>query len=157
MELHELHVLVGEAGARHHGRAVAGARVRRRARKVGASVAARGDDRVVGAEAMDGAVLETERNDAHALALVHDEVESEVLDEEVRVVAQRLAVERVQERVARTIGDARATLGLLAHAVVERGAAERALIDAAVLFAAERHADVLELENGFWRLCLCCC
>lgn len=42
MELHKLHVLVLQAGARRHGGAVARARVRRRAAEVRAPRAARG-------------------------------------------------------------------------------------------------------------------
>ena len=58
VELHELHVLQRQAGAQHHGVAVAGAGVGRGAREVGAAVAARRQDRLLGAESMDGAVIE---------------------------------------------------------------------------------------------------
>ena len=47
VELHELHVLVLQAGARRHGRAVARARVRRRAAEVRAPRAARRQDCVL--------------------------------------------------------------------------------------------------------------
>lgn len=50
MELHKLHVLVLQAGARRHGGAVARAGVRRRAAEVRAPRAARRQDRVLGLE-----------------------------------------------------------------------------------------------------------
>lgn len=37
-----------------------------------------------GAEAVDGTVLQAQRGDAHARAVVHDEVQGKVLDEELR-------------------------------------------------------------------------
>ena len=43
-----------------------------------------------GAEAVDGAVLQTQRRDTHALPLVHDQVQREILHEELGVVPQRL-------------------------------------------------------------------
>jgi len=148
MKLHELHVLVGDAGARHHRGAVARARVRRGAREVGAAVAARRHHRVVGAEAVEGAVLQAHGDHAHALAALHDEVEGEVLDEEVGVVSERLAVEGVEERVAGPVGDAAAALGLAAVAVVQAGAAKGALVDSAVGFAAERRGKSFSVDFG---------
>ena len=52
MELHELHVLEREAGAQHHGVAVAGADMRRGAGEIGAAIAAGGEDDLMGAEAV---------------------------------------------------------------------------------------------------------
>jgi len=48
VELHELRVLQGDAGAQSHRVSVAGASVRRGAREIGATVAARRQHRVVG-------------------------------------------------------------------------------------------------------------
>ena len=101
MELHELHVLQRQSGAQHHGVAVAGAGVGRGAGEVGAAVAAGGEDGDVGAEAVQRAVGEVERHDAAAGAVLHDEIDGEVLDEEGGGVADRLLVERVQHARAR--------------------------------------------------------
>ena len=68
VELHELDVLLRNAGARRHGVAVAGARVRAGARKVRATEAAGGEDCVVRAEAMDATVLEAQGN--HTTAFI---------------------------------------------------------------------------------------
>ena len=147
VELHELEVLQGQPRARDHGVAVARARVRGGGGEVRAPVAAGGEDGLVAAEPVDGAVLHAHRHHADALALVHDEVEREVLDEELRVVAERLAVERVQHRVPRAIRRARAAVRLAALAVVERLPAERALVDLALVGAREGQAVVLELDH----------
>jgi len=99
------------------------------------------------------AVLHVERHHADALAVaVHDEVEREVLDEELRVVAHRLPVERVQDRVPRPVRRARAPIGLASLAKVERLAAEGPLVDLALVRAREGHAVVLELDDGARRL-----
>ena len=50
MELHELHILTGQPRPGHHGSAVPGRGVGRGAREESASVAAGGEDGVVGAE-----------------------------------------------------------------------------------------------------------
>ena len=60
---------------------------------------------------------------------------------------QRLLVERVQHGVAGAVGG-RAGALRRALAVVRRHAAERALVDLAVLGARERHAVVFQLDDG---------
>src|SRR3546814_6262939 len=62
------------------------------------------------------------------------------------MAAQALLIERVQHGVAGAVGRRAGALGD-AFAVVRGHAAEGALIDLAVLGAAERHAVVLELED----------
>ncbi len=148
MELHELHVLQRQAGADDHGVAVAGAGVSARAGEIGAAEAARGHDCLFGANAMDAAVLEGQGHHAAADAVVHDEVEREVLDEEFGGIAQRLAVERVQHGVARAVGGGAGALGGRAFAELGGHAAEGALIDLAVVGAAEGHAVMLKLIHG---------
>ena len=131
MELHELHVLQRQAGAQHHAVAVARARVRGGAGEVRAAVAAGREDRRVRAEAMQLALGHVERDDAAARAVLHDEIDREVLDEERRLVPDRLLVQRVQHRVA---GAIRRGAGALRDALAEvrRHAAERTLVDPAV-------------------------
>ena len=100
MELDELHVLERQAGAEHHRIAVAGAGVGRRRGEIDLAVAAgRKHDRL-GAETVDRSVVEAQRDDAAAGAVLHDQVDREIFDEEVGVVLQALLVERVQHRVA---------------------------------------------------------
>ena len=152
VKLDEFHVLQRQAGAQHHAAAVTGAGVRRGAGGVGAAVAAGGEDRGLGAETVQRAVVELERDDAAADALiVHDQVDGEELDVEFGGVTQRLAVHGVQHGVAGTVGGGAGALRL-SLAVVQRHAAERALVDLAVLGARERHAPMLELVDGLGRV-----
>ena len=98
---------------------------------------------------MQRAVIELERDHAAAMAvLVHDQVDGEVLDEELGVVAQRLAIERVEHGVAGAVGRGAGALGRRAVAEIGGHAAEGALVDLAVLGARERHAPVLELVDS---------
>ncbi len=85
--------------------------------------------------------------DAAAFAVVHDQVEREIFDEEVGVVAQALLVERVQHRVAGAVGGGAGALRGGAFAHVLGHAAERALVDLAFVGAAERQAGMLELVD----------
>jgi len=68
------------------------------------------------------------RHDAAADALVHNEVEGEILDEEFGVVPERLLVERVQDGVAGAVGGGAGALGD-ALAELRGHAAERPLVD----------------------------
>ena len=146
MELHELHVLHRQTGAQRHAAAVTRAGVRRGAGEIRAAITAGGEDHGVRAIAMQPARGQVERHDAAAGAVLHDEVEREIFDEEFGVVLDRLLIQRVQHRVA---GAIRGRAGAMrrALAVVRGHAAERALVDAAVVGARERHAVVLELDD----------
>ncbi len=97
---------------------------------------------------MDGAVIEVPRDDAGAHTVGHDEIEREIFDEELRVVFQALAVERVQDRVAGTVGGGAGALDRRTVAEILHVTAERALIDLAFFGTRERHAVVLKLIDG---------
>ena len=133
MELHELEVLQRETGTGDHGVTVTRASVCARAAEVRAPVPARREHGLVRAEAVERAVLGAQRDHAHALALVHDEVERKVLDEEVGVVTEGLAVESVEEGMASTVGRGGAAVGLATLAELERLTTECTLVDFALL------------------------
>ncbi len=147
MELHEFHVLERQAGAQHHRVAVAGLGVGAGARRIGAAIAAGRQHRHLRAEAVQRAVVEVEGDHAAAAAfLVHDQVDGEVFDEKLGRVAQRLAVHRVQHGVAGTVGSSAGALRG-AFAVMGGHAAERPLIDLAVIAPRKRQAPMLEFVN----------
>mmetsp|Transcript_15598 Transcript_15598/g.21318 ORF Transcript_15598/g.21318 Transcript_15598/m.21318 type:complete len:375 (-) Transcript_15598:215-1339(-) len=149
VELHELGVLVGEAGPQRHGVAVAGAGVRGGAAEVGSAVAAGGEHGVLGADAVDGAVFHVQRNHAVAVAgVVHEQVHGEVLDEVGGVEGERAPVERVEHGVAGAVSRAGAPVGLAALAVLQALPAEGALVDLAVFRAAERKPELLQLQHS---------
>jgi hypothetical protein len=94
---------------------------------------------------MQRAVIKLQRDHAAAAAFViHDQVDREELDVELGRMAQRLAIHRMQHGVAGAVGGRAGALGG-ALAVMRGHAAERALIDLAVIAARERQAPVLEL------------
>ena len=152
VELDELHVLQRQAGAQHHGVAVAGAGMGRGAGEIGAAVAAGRQNHLMGAEPVQGAVFQGQRDDAAAGAVLHDQVDGEILDEELGRMPERLAVERVQDGMAGAVRRRAGALGLAALAEMGGHAAEGALIDLALLGAAERHAEMLQLVDRFGRL-----
>ena len=85
-------------------------------------------------------------------AVFHDQVKGEILDEEFRLVAQRLAIKRVQHGVPRAVGRRTGALRRRAIAEILHHAAERPLVDPPVLGARKRHAEMLELVNRGGRL-----
>lgn len=97
-----------DACASGHCIPVPGARMRGRRREVSAAVTTGRQNRLVRPKAVDRPVLHVESDDAAAGAIfVHDQVERKELDEELRVVAQRLAIQGVQQGVPRAVGGRR--------------------------------------------------
>src|SRR4051794_37543971 len=108
----------------------------RGAGKIGPAVAAGGEDHDMGAKAMQGAVFEVPRHDPAANPLIiHDQVEREVLDKELGMVAQALLIKRMDYRVAGAVGGGAGAPGRVALAVIPHVAAERPLVDPPVLGA----------------------
>ncbi len=97
---------------------------------------------------MDRAVIQVPRHDAGAHTVGHDQVEREIFDEELRVVPERLAVKRVQDRVTGTVGSGTGALHSRAVAEILHVTAEGTLIDLALFGARERHAIMLKLVDG---------
>ncbi len=168
VELDKLEILVGETGTGDHGHAVTCAGVGRGAAEVGTSVTASGKDCVVGQESVQSAVLLVVGEDTTALAILHNQVEGEVLDEVVGVVAQGLAVQGVEEGVAGSVGGGTASVSLATLAVLLRLTTESSLVTVrsksvtrvcqlgwrgpnlhlAFLGTGKGAAVVLELDNG---------
>ena len=101
---------------------------------------------------MDRAIVEVERHDAAATAvIVHDQVDGEIFDEKLGRMAQRLPVHGVQHGVTGAVGGGAGALrGALA--VMRGHAAERPLVDFAVLTARERQAPMLQFVDRFRRV-----
>lgn len=133
MELHKLKILQRQTGPYNHSIAISRACVGTRTAEIRASVAAGRQYGFVRSEPMERAILHVERHNAHTFAVLHDEVKRKILDEEVGVVAEGLAVECVQEGVACAVGSRRAAVGLTALAVFERLSAEGTLVNFAIL------------------------
>ena len=112
VELNELQILKRETGTGNHGITITSAGVGRGARKVGASVSSGGKDGLVRAETVKCTILHVQGEDTTALAVLHDEIQGKVLNEEVGVVAKRLTVKSVENRVTGTISDGSATVSL---------------------------------------------
>jgi len=82
---------------------------------------------------VESSILHVESDNTNALAVLHDQVEGEVFNEEVGVVAERLAVEGVENGVASSVSGGSAAVGLSSLAVLERLTTERTLVDFAFL------------------------
>jgi hypothetical protein len=118
---------------------------------IDAAAAARREDDRVAAEAVDRAVFHAQRDHAAALAILHDQVEREIFDVEVRVILQALLVERVEHGMAGAVRRGAGALHGRAFAHILHVAAERALVDRAIFVAAERHAGMFELVHRLRR------
>ena len=147
VELHELHVLKRQPGAKHHRIAVAGTCVGRGAGEIDPPVTASGKHRLLAPEPMQRAVFHAQRNYAGALVvLVHQKVEGKEFDVEMRLMLQALLVQRVKDGMAGPVGGGAGAAG---HrlSVIKRVATERALVDLAFFGARERNAVILEFDH----------
>jgi len=152
VELNELHVLVGKTSTSDHSHTVTSASVGRSAREVSTAVSTSGENGVVRTEAVEGTVLLVVGNDTLALAVLHDQVNGEELDEVVGVVPERLAVESVKKSVSGTVGGGAAAVCLTTLAVVLALTTESTLVDFALVGSREWAAVVLELNDRCGRL-----
>ena len=131
VKLDKLHVLQRQSGAQHHAVAIARTGVGRGTRQIAAAVSAGRENGQRRGKPVKGAVFQAPGHHAPAGAvIVHDEIEGEVLDEELRLVAQGLLVERVQDGMAGAVGSGTGSLGG-ALAVLRGHATEGALVDGA--------------------------
>lgn len=148
MELHELQILEGQTGTGDHGITVTRAGVRTCAAEVRTPITTSREDGLVCPEAVERAVLHIQCDDADTLAVLHDQVEREVFNEEVRVVAEGLAVEGVEKGMSGTVRRGSAAVRLATLAELERLTTERTLVDLALIRPREWYTEVLELVDG---------
>ncbi len=147
VELPELHVLERNAGAGTHAQAVAGVDKGVGARGEDATSAAGGQQR--GSRLQDHAFagLHLERDHANHIAVsIADQIKRHPFDEELGAGADVALIERVQHGVAGAIGRSAGALHR-AGAELLSVAAERTLVDLAVVQTVERHTEMLELDD----------
>jgi hypothetical protein len=138
---------------KHHGVAVTGAGVSRGAGFVYPAAAAGGNDGHIGAEPMNRPVLETPGEQPAARAvLIHQEVNGKILDQEACLALEALLVERVQYGVAGAVRGGACPISHISLSIFGRVPAKAALIDRPGLSTAERHAEMLKLDDGGNRL-----
>lgn len=128
VELDEFEILVGETGTGNHSRAITSAGMRGGAAEISTAITTSGQDGVVSEEAVQSTILLVVRQNTAALAVLHDQVEGEVLDEVVGVVAKRLSVQGMEERVSSSVGGSAASVGLSALTVLLRLATKGTLV-----------------------------
>ena len=148
VELHEFHVLQWQAGAHHHAATVAGAGMGARGAVEHAPAAACRQHNGMTAEAMDRSVLHAQRDNTAAFAIFHDQIDREIFNEEVRVIFQRLLIERMQHGVTSTVSRGAGALHRRSGTHILHMTAERALIDLALFRTAEWHAGMFQLVHG---------
>ena len=148
MELHEFHVLERQSRARDHSAAISGAGMGGGRGVVCSPIAAGRENDRLGAERVQGSVIQVPGNDPFASAILrHEEIECEKLDEKLRAVPERLAVERVQDGVSGAVRGGAGALHRRALAEILHVPAERPLVDTPVTGAREGHPVVLELVD----------
>ena len=152
VELPELHVLERQAGTQHHTEPVSGVDHGVAAVPEYPPCPAGGEQGRARLDQQRLAGLDTHGGDAEAITVgVAQQVEREVLVEELRAVLDVLLVQRMQQRMAGTIGGGAGPRGLIAAEVLGLPA-EGALVDLAVVEAREWQAHVFEFVDGRGRL-----
>lgn len=152
VELHKLQVLQRQASSRGHGVTVTGTGVGGGTGEVGSTVTTSGQHGLVGAETVQSTVLLVVGHHTDTLAVLHHQVHGEELNEKVRVVSQGLAVQRVQQGVAGSVGHGTRSVGLATFTVLLRLATKSTLVDTAFLVSGKGHTVVLQLVDGLGRL-----
>ncbi len=150
VELNKFHVLKRQTCAQHHGISVTRTGMGGCRGEIGAAIATCCQDHTLCAETVHGAIIKLPRgHTATSTIIIHDQVHGEVLDEELHIIAQRLAVKCVQHGVA---GPVCSRTCALSGAVTEFAGhtAEGALVDLAFIRTGERHAPVLKLIHSVW-------
>jgi hypothetical protein len=87
VELNKFQILQRKASTSNHCITITRTRVRTRAAEIGTTVTTGCEDRLMGPETVQCTVLHIERNDSNTLAILHNQVQSKVFDEEIRVVS----------------------------------------------------------------------
>ena len=100
---------------------------------------------------MNCTIIEIPCDQTTALPVFHQEIEGEKFDEKIDIVAQRLAIERVQDGVSGAIRR-RAGPQRLFLAIFQRHPAKGTLKQLAVFHARKRHPEMLQLVHGFGRM-----
>ena len=116
-----------------------------RTTKVGSPISASSQNSLVGTEPVKSTIFQVQCDDSNALAFVHDKIQSEVLDKEVGVVSERLAVKGVQDGVAGAIGGGSATVCLTTLPKLQRLTTECALVDLSIFRSGERYPIAFKL------------
>ena len=121
--------------------------MRASAAEVGTAVSASSKDGLVCAESVESAILHVEGDDTNTLTILHDQIQSEVFDEKVGVVSERLTVEGMQQSMPSSVSSSSTTVCLTTLSVFERLTTESALINLSLLRPREGYTEVLKLQE----------
>jgi hypothetical protein len=116
MELDKFQILKGQSSPDNHGVSVPRTSMCTGAAKISSTVPTRRQNRFVCSESMKGPVFHVERDDTNTFSTIHDQVESEIFNEEGGVVTQGLAVKGVKDGVTCTVCGSGAAIGLTTFA-----------------------------------------
>jgi hypothetical protein len=133
VELHELQVLQGQTSTNNHRIPISGTGVSTRAAEIGTSISASSQNSLVRPKSMQCAVFHIEGDYTDTFPILHNQVKSKELNEEVGVVAERLAIKSMEERMPCTVSGSGATIRLSALSIFERLATKCALVDFTLL------------------------
>mmetsp|Transcript_2987 Transcript_2987/g.18777 ORF Transcript_2987/g.18777 Transcript_2987/m.18777 type:complete len:204 (-) Transcript_2987:250-861(-) len=149
MELDKLQVLEWDPRSDRHCVPIAGARMGGSCREVRFSIPACGQDGVMCSEAVQGPIFQAHGNHAFAFAVVHQQIQCEVLHEELGVMFHGLSIQRVQHGVTCAICSSAASVGLSSSTEVEALSTKRTLVDLSFFGAGERESVVFQLDDRF--------
>jgi hypothetical protein len=118
VELNELGVLNRETSSGYHTTTITSAGVGRGAALVSSTVTTSGKHSLVGTHTMDGTVSDVVGHDTSAFTVLHDQIKSEVLNEENAVVTESATEKCVQHGVTSSVSDRTASVSLATFAVL---------------------------------------
>jgi hypothetical protein len=105
----------------------------------------------VSPEAVERTVFHAERNDSSTFAILHNQIQHKVLNEELCVVSERLAVKSVEEGMTGTIGSCSTAVCLTAFAIIQRLTTNGTLVYLSIFGTGEWNTIMFELETDIGR------
>jgi len=112
MELDEFEILKGETSSSDHSTTITSTSMGGCAREVCSTVTTSGQNSLLSSHSVESTISKIVGHDTSAFTIVHDQIKSEVFNEEGTVVTERSTEKSVKHGVTSTIGSSAASVGL---------------------------------------------
>lgn len=103
---------------------------------------------ILSSKAMNRTILQTQCSYTSALSIFHDQIQCKVLNEVVAIIPQWLTIEGVQQRMAGSVSNTAAPMGLTSLSKLQTLASKSSLINFPVVCSWKWHTLIKALHLG---------
>lgn len=121
--------------------------MRTRRRKVRSTIPSRRQDSIPRKQSMESTILHVQRRYSNTSPINHQQIQSEPLNEELAIMLQALAIQRMKHSMPRPVRSASRSMSLTAFPAINRLSTYWPLIYSPVLRPTKRHTPMLELRD----------